>query len=235
MGFEPVADRLQGDLLPGEFAHGDQFAADGVVAVAVLAVVADTQLAPVGHGKASRALDVQEEQCHRIVGPGDLQALAGERAVVDRGAVVIGQQGASAQPAGDAAALELVGKLPEVDHQHVGGAPVERKAEQGVGCRRRGKQGFVVPGEETLCLARCGRPPRPEPGLEEAAGVAGCGLAGRRAGAHPVGDGAEAALTAHDRAGILALQRAAGNQESLHGSALVVGIPAGQGVVRQGL
>ena len=50
---------------------------------------------PSGAAQPARALDLQEEEFDRIRGPGDLEPLAGKRAVLDRGAVPIGDEAAA--------------------------------------------------------------------------------------------------------------------------------------------
>ena len=60
---------------------------DRDIFAAVLIVVADAHDASVGQSDPARALDLEEEQFDRVGRPGEFQPLAGERAVLDLGAV----------------------------------------------------------------------------------------------------------------------------------------------------
>ena len=67
---------------------------DRDIVAAVLAGIADPHDAPVGQPDPPRALDLDEEQFDRVGGPGELEALAGERPVLDLGAGEIKHAGA---------------------------------------------------------------------------------------------------------------------------------------------
>ncbi len=101
MGFEPGADRLHRDIRERHFAALDQDLADRAVGVAVLPRIADTHHVSVGQVDPPGTLNAEKKRVDRIGEPGKLEPLAGERAVRDRGTVVIGHERRAVEPAGD--------------------------------------------------------------------------------------------------------------------------------------
>src|SRR6185437_11241515 len=101
MALQPVADRRPVNLVLAHHAHVGEHAADRGVGPVVRAVEADRQHAALGEMDAPRALHLDLEQCDRILHPGDLQALALQRALLDLGACVVGALAEIAWPAID--------------------------------------------------------------------------------------------------------------------------------------
>ena len=83
MGAQPGADRLQRDLLLRQLAAVDEDPADRGVVVAVLRRVADAHDPAVGQADAARALDLEEEERHRVGDPEELEPASPERSVFD--------------------------------------------------------------------------------------------------------------------------------------------------------
>ena len=104
----------------------DQVAADRAIGVAVLRRVADPDHGAVVEPHLARALDLEEELGDRIVDPEQLEVAARERAALDLGARVVGQELAVADPAIDRVAGELGVEAAEVDAQQVRGRRMER-------------------------------------------------------------------------------------------------------------
>ena len=63
--------------------------ADSDIVAPVLAGIADPHDSAVGQAEAARALDLEEEEVDRVGRPGDFEAPAGERPVLDLGALEI--------------------------------------------------------------------------------------------------------------------------------------------------
>ncbi len=90
-------------------------------------VVVDAQRRAVGELDPRRALDLREQQVGLAFQPGDLQPAAGDGAVLDLGAVVIGHQLAPADLAIHRAAVRQADRaLVLAAHEQVGRAAIDR-------------------------------------------------------------------------------------------------------------
>ena len=109
---------------------------------------------PSGSAQPARALDLQEEELDRIRRPGDFEAAPGERAVLDLGALVIGDD----DPVLEAAAARRPGRRGGggVDFDEVRRLAIDRHLVAGRARPRAGDLRLVIAGDEGLAVADLG-------------------------------------------------------------------------------
>jgi hypothetical protein len=137
----PGADRLHRQLLARDLAALEKKPADRYVRLAVAAVVADPHRPAAVEADQARALDLEKERVDRVVNPDQLEALPGERTVLDLGAAVPGAE-------------------------RLGRPPVERRLERAAAMPRAVQGNLEIAGEEALAAAVVAGEQRTEPGLE---------------------------------------------------------------------
>ena len=105
----------------------DQQVPDSAVGPAVAGRVVDMEHAPVGQDDLSRALDLQEEDIHRVLQPGNLIASSVQQPEpVDLVPRVVGHQRPFPVPPHDAGPFEAFSKEAQVRLDQVIGHPVDR-------------------------------------------------------------------------------------------------------------
>ena len=127
--------------------------ADAGVIAAVLALIADPHHRSVGQPQPARALDLQEEQFDRIGRPGDDRRATVERALLDRGAIVIGDEALARDATADLLALERIAEQPEIDIDEVGRTCVDRHLVATPPIARAADLGLVIARRERLAVA----------------------------------------------------------------------------------
>src|SRR6185436_5267707 len=95
----PRLDVLHRRLVEGHLATLDEIAAERAERMAVLVGVADAQALAVGETDLPRALDLQEEELHRVVRPGDDRRGKFRVARLDLGARPVRHEAAPFEPA----------------------------------------------------------------------------------------------------------------------------------------
>ena len=140
MRLHPSADSLHGQLLARNFAALEQQPADRHVGMAIAAVIADPNRAALLQPYLPRSLDLQKEGVDRVVNPGELKPLPGQRAILDLGP-----------------AETLSVRRPAVD----------RDLERAASLSRAVQRDLVIAGEEPLARAVVAGEQRHEIGLEE--------------------------------------------------------------------
>ena len=159
--------------------------ADAGIRQAVLPGIADPHDCAVRRAQAARALDLQEEQLDRIGHPGNLQPAPRKRAIVDRGAVKIGDEFAigTITPERQSA---FVGQrcIAFAGADQIAGERVDRHVKARLAGAHTRNLGLVIARDEGLAVAH---PGGFKPCFEKARGLRG-GPAGRCiAGRFPVG------------------------------------------------
>ena len=132
--------------------------------------VAHADDAPIRQPETARPLHVQQEERNRVVGPGELQAAAGERAGIDLGARRVRDEPPAVEAPGEAAAAARGIDRVRVDVDQIGRAPEERMAKRRVGFEPRGELGLVVGGDQHR-LAHANRLEEPADDRAPGAGI----------------------------------------------------------------
>ena len=123
--------------------------ADRDIFAAVLRGIADPHHAAVGQPQPARALDLEEEEVDRIGRPGELEPAPGKRALLDRGAVVIGDVMALLVDPAAAALARSAG----LASSRSGGRPVDRHVVAGLAGAAAADLGLVIAGGEGGAVA----------------------------------------------------------------------------------
>ncbi|KAG6382637.1 hypothetical protein SASPL_157689 [Salvia splendens] len=116
---QPLHRRL---IRPDQPAVAHQLADAGIVA-AILPGIADAHHATIGQSQPPRSLHLQEEHLDRIGRPCDFEATPGQRAVLDRGPIIIGNELRTLDPAAHPLALQIGRKQPEIGLDQIAGTP----------------------------------------------------------------------------------------------------------------
>src|SRR6185437_1918044 len=103
----PFPDPLHRHLLPRNDAAIDQNAADRRIGIAIMRIIIDADGRAILEMNPCRALDLREQQIGLALEPADFETAAGDGAVLDLGAIVIGHELA---PSDLAKHLALVGQ-----------------------------------------------------------------------------------------------------------------------------
>ena len=151
MGAKPGDDALHGGLAGAEQAAVLHQLADADIFAAVLPGIADPHHSAVGQAQPARALDLEEEEVDRVGGPGDFEAAAGERPVLDLGALVIRDDDPVLEPAAARRSGGLGGG--GVDFDEVGRLAVDRHLIAGLAGARAGDLGLEIAGDEGGAVA----------------------------------------------------------------------------------
>ncbi len=150
----PIPDLLHRHLIFRDDVAFDQDAADRRIGKAVMRVVIDADGGAVLEAHPGRALDLGEQQIGLVLQPDDFEAAAGNRAVLDFGAIVIRHQLAATDLSKH---LALVGQarrtLPRAADEQIGRAAIDRHGvDVGLGPGAV-DDGLVIAGNKALGFA----------------------------------------------------------------------------------
>ena len=122
---QPGADRGQRRPARWQGTARDERLREAPVWSAIRPGVAHADDAPIRQPETARPLHVQQEERNRVVGPGELQAAAGERAGIDLGARRVRDEPPAVEASGEAAAAARGIDRVRVDVDQIGRADGE--------------------------------------------------------------------------------------------------------------
>ena len=185
MGGEVAADR--GERRPSGRREPacDERLREAPVGAPVGPGVAHADESAVGEAQPPRALHVKQEKPQRVVGPGELEAAAGERPALDLGTRRIGDEAPALEAAGEHRAAASGIERTRLDVDQVRRPAVDRMTEGGVRPEAGGELGLVIGGhEERLAHAHRTKEPADGRAARPRVGFAGERLEERPRGCH---------------------------------------------------
>ncbi len=165
----PFADALHRHFLARHQAALDQHAAHRHIGVAVMRIIIDVHHGAVFEPDLRRSFDADEQRIGLAAHPANLEVLAVERAVLDRAAVVIGNELAVRHAAECLARVGERRAVGEAGRGEIGRPAIERHREFPRRETRAVDDRLVIAGEEARRFAELADAHRNEIGFEELA------------------------------------------------------------------